>query len=125
MQQILVNLTANAVKFTDTGSVTIRVAAEAIEPDKVMLRIDVQDTGIGIPLSAQERIFERFAQADESATRRHGGTGLGLAIARQLANLMGGFADRGEHAGRRFVLHLPRSLRSRPEPERAWPARWS
>ena len=91
LQQILVNLTVNAIKFTDVGQVTIRVTAEAIEPDKVMLRIDVQDTGIGIPLGAQEHIFERFAQVDESATRRHGGTGLGLAIARQLANLMGGF----------------------------------
>jgi two-component system sensor histidine kinase RpfC len=91
LQQILVNLTVNAIKFTDVGQVTIRVVTEAISPDKVMLRIDVQDTGIGIPLSAQEHIFERFAQVDESATRRHGGTGLGLAIARQLANLMGGF----------------------------------
>ena len=91
LQQILVNLVANAVKFTDAGSVAIKVAAEAVEPDKVMLRIDVQDTGIGIPLHAQEYIFDRFAQADDSATRRHGGTGLGLAIARQLANLMGGF----------------------------------
>jgi two-component system sensor histidine kinase RpfC len=91
LQQILVNLTANAIKFTDRGQVTIRVTAEAIESDKVTLRIDVQDTGIGIPLSAQEHIFERFAQVDESATRRHGGTGLGLAIARQLANLIGGY----------------------------------
>jgi two-component system, sensor histidine kinase RpfC len=91
LQQILVNLVANAVKFTDAGSVVVRVSADAIEPDKVMLHIDVQDTGIGIPLRAQEHIFDRFAQADDSATRRHGGTGLGLAIARQLANLMGGF----------------------------------
>jgi two-component system sensor histidine kinase RpfC len=91
LQQILVNLIANAVKFTDVGSVVIRVSADAVEPDKVMLHIDVQDTGIGIPLGAQEHIFDRFAQADDSATRRHGGTGLGLAIARQLANLMGGF----------------------------------
>ncbi|MBN2357817.1 MAG: response regulator, partial [Deltaproteobacteria bacterium] len=90
LQQILVNLVTNAIKFTDAGSVTVKVLAEAVEPDKVMLRIDVQDTGIGIPLRAQEHIFERFAQVDESATRRHGGTGLGLAIARQLANLMGG-----------------------------------
>jgi two-component system, sensor histidine kinase RpfC len=90
LHQILVNLVANAVKFTDAGSITIKVLAEAVEADKVMVRIDVQDTGIGIPLHAQEHIFERFAQADESATRRHGGTGLGLAIARQLANLMGG-----------------------------------
>ncbi len=91
LQQILVNLTGNAIKFTDLGQVTIAVAAEAIEPDRVMLRVDVRDTGIGIPLNAQEHIFERFAQVDESATRRHGGTGLGLAIARQLANLMGGY----------------------------------
>ncbi len=91
LQQILVNLVVNAIKFTEVGQVTIRVFGEAIEPDKVMLRIDVQDTGIGIPLHAQEHIFERFAQVDESATRRHGGTGLGLAIARQLATLMGGF----------------------------------
>ncbi|MGH6885123.1 MAG: ATP-binding protein, partial [Geminicoccales bacterium] len=91
LQQILVNLVGNAVKFTDLGSVVIKVSAEAVVPDKVMLRIDVQDTGIGIPLGAQEHIFDRFAQADDSATRRHGGTGLGLAIARQLANLMGGF----------------------------------
>jgi len=91
LQQILVNLVANAVKFTDAGNVAIKVAAEAVEPDKVMLHIEVQDTGIGIPLRAQEHIFDRFAQADDSATRRHGGTGLGLAIARQLANLMGGF----------------------------------
>jgi two-component system, sensor histidine kinase RpfC len=91
LQQILVNLVVNAIKFTEVGQVTIRVFAEALERDKVMLRIDVQDTGIGIPLHAQEHIFERFAQVDESATRRHGGTGLGLAIARQLANLMGGF----------------------------------
>jgi two-component system, sensor histidine kinase RpfC len=91
LQQIVVNLVVNAVKFTEVGQVTIKLFAEAVELDKVMLRIDVQDTGIGIPLHAQEHIFERFAQVDESATRRHGGTGLGLAIARQLANLMGGF----------------------------------
>jgi two-component system, sensor histidine kinase RpfC len=91
LQQILVNLAVNAIKFTEVGQVTIRVSAEAVEPDKVMLRVDVQDTGIGIPLHAQEHIFERFAQVDESATRRHGGSGLGLAIARQLTNLMGGF----------------------------------
>lgn len=90
LQQILVNLVANAVKFTEHGSVTINALAEAVEPDRIALRIDVQDTGIGIALHAQERIFDRFAQADDSATRSHGGTGLGLTIARQLAGLMGG-----------------------------------
>ncbi len=90
LQQILVNLTANAVKFTDQGGVTIRLVGEAPGPGLVTLRIEVQDTGIGIPPDAQERIFERFTQADESTTRRYGGTGLGLAIARQLAELLGG-----------------------------------
>ena len=109
LQQILVNLVTNAVKFTDTGNVTIRVLAEAVEPDKVTVRIDVQDTGIGIPLRAQEHIFERFAQVDESATRRHGGTGLGLAIARQLANLMGGLllVDSTPGVGSCFTFRAP------------------
>src|SRR5690606_37083433 len=109
LQQILVNLVTNAIKFTDAGSVTIKVLAEAVEPDRVMLRIDVQDTGIGIPLRAQEHIFERFAQVDESATRRHGGTGLGLAIARQLANLMGGLllVDSTPGVGSCFTFRAP------------------
>jgi two-component system, sensor histidine kinase RpfC len=109
LQQILVNLVANAIKFTDVGHVGVRVFAEAIEPDKVMLRIEVHDTGIGIPLSVQEHIFERFAQVDESATRRHGGTGLGLAIARQLANLMGGFlvVDSTPGVGSCFTFRAP------------------
>jgi two-component system sensor histidine kinase RpfC len=109
LQQILVNLVTNAIKFTDVGSISIKLRAEAIEPNNVMLRIDVQDTGIGIPLGAQEHIFERFAQVDESATRRHGGTGLGLAIARQLANLMGGFlvVDSAPGAGSCFTFRVP------------------
>ena len=90
LQQILVNLAANAVKFTDRGRVTIRLVGETLGRERVTLRIEVQDTGIGISPAAQERIFERFTQADESTTRRYGGTGLGLAIARQLAELLGG-----------------------------------
>jgi two-component system sensor histidine kinase RpfC len=109
LQQILVNLVTNSIKFTDAGSVTITVLAEAVAPDKIMLRIDVQDTGIGIPLRAQELIFEQFAQVDESATRRHGGTGLGLAIARQLANLMGGLllVDSTPGIGSCFTFRAP------------------
>jgi two-component system, sensor histidine kinase RpfC len=109
LQQILVNLVANAIKFTEVGHVSVRVLAEAIEAGKVMLRIEVHDTGIGIPLRVQEHIFERFAQVDESATRRHGGTGLGLAIARQLANLMGGFLvlDSTPGVGSCFTFRAP------------------
>jgi two-component system sensor histidine kinase RpfC len=117
LQQILVNLVANAIKFTEAGHVGVRVLAEAIEPDKVMLRIEVHDTGIGIPLGVQEHIFERFAQVDESATRRYGGTGLGLAIARQLANLMGGFlvVDSTPGVGSCFTFHAPFGRTGRAE----------
>ena len=90
LQQILVNLVANSIKFTDRGSITIRLSAETVTAERASLRIDVEDTGIGIPTHAQERIFERFAQVDESVTRRYGGTGLGLSIARQLASMIGG-----------------------------------
>jgi len=90
LQQILTNLVANGVKFTERGSVVVRVAADAIDEARVDLRIEVEDTGIGIAREAQARIFDQFAQADESTTRRYGGTGLGLAIARQLAGLMRG-----------------------------------
>ena len=108
LQQILLNLTANAVKFTARGSVTVRLVGEAVDADAelVALRIEVVDTGIGIPLEAQERIFERFTQADESTTRRYGGTGLGLAIARQLTELLGGALtiESAPGAGSRFTF---------------------
>jgi two-component system sensor histidine kinase RpfC len=90
LQQILINLTTNAIKFTHEGSVTLRVSGEATGGEMVTLRFEVVDTGIGIAVEAQERIFERFTQADESITRRYGGTGLGLAIARQLSDALGG-----------------------------------
>jgi two-component system, sensor histidine kinase RpfC len=89
LQQILVNLIANSIKFTEQGRVTVRVLGEIVTAEQASLRIEVEDTGIGIPADAQERIFERFAQVDESVTRRYGGTGLGLSIARQLAGMIG------------------------------------
>ncbi len=90
LQQILLNLAANAVKFTAQGGVTLRVSGELLEHERVALCIEVADSGIGISPEAQRRIFERFTQADESTTRRYGGTGLGLAIARQLAETLDG-----------------------------------
>jgi two-component system, sensor histidine kinase RpfC len=107
LQQILINLTANAVKFTRAGHVTIRVHGESVEADRVALRIEVLDSGIGISPEAQARIFERFTQADESTTRRFGGTGLGLAIVRQLAATLDGGAvavDSTENVGSCFTL---------------------
>jgi signal transduction histidine kinase/CheY-like chemotaxis protein/HPt (histidine-containing phosphotransfer) domain-containing protein len=91
LRQVLTNLVGNAVKFTERGEVMIHVRPDEIATaDKMRLRIEVRDTGIGIAADSQTKIFESFAQADQSTTRRYGGTGLGLAIAKQLAQMMGG-----------------------------------
>lgn len=93
LRQVLINLVGNAVKFTERGSVEVRVtrpAGETTNPDQVSLRFEVIDTGIGISPEAQKKIFEPFTQADESTTRRYGGTGLGTTIAKRLVELMGG-----------------------------------
>jgi PAS domain S-box-containing protein len=92
LQQALLNYAINAVKFTETGSVTLRVKAVAELDDSVMLRFEVIDTGIGIAKEAMGRLFSAFEQADNSTTRKYGGTGLGLAITKRLAGLMGGEA---------------------------------
>lgn len=86
VRQVLLNLAANAVKFTDAGFVCIRV--EQVEPERI--RVSVEDSGIGIDGARQQDVFRRFTQVDSSPTRRHGGAGLGLAIARQLVELMSG-----------------------------------
>jgi two-component system sensor histidine kinase RpfC len=90
LRQVLINLTSNSVKFTERGSVTLHVSAEEDSGPAVRLKFSVRDTGIGIAPEAQKRIFESFAQADQTTTRRFGGTGLGTTIARQLVELMGG-----------------------------------
>jgi PAS domain S-box-containing protein len=90
LQQALLNYASNAVKFTESGTVTVRVAIHAETPDSTLLRFEVQDTGIGIPAETLPRLFKVFEQADNSTTRKFGGTGLGLAITQRLAQLMGG-----------------------------------
>ncbi len=90
LRQILFNLVGNAVKFTTQGSVTIAVSHQMLDGDRMELRCEVCDTGIGIPEEVQDRLFSRFTQADSSTSKQFGGTGLGLAICRQIAELMGG-----------------------------------
>jgi two-component system, sensor histidine kinase RpfC len=90
IEQVLINLTANAIKFTESGFVVVTVDAIHGKADRMRLRFEVSDTGIGIPVEARERIFESFAQADATILDRYGGTGLGLAISRQLVDLLNG-----------------------------------
>ena len=90
LQQVLLNYLTNAIKFTERGHVLLRAMLETEETDAVLIRIEVEDSGIGIDAGDQSRLFRPFEQADESTTRRFGGTGLGLAISRQLATMMGG-----------------------------------
>jgi signal transduction histidine kinase/DNA-binding response OmpR family regulator len=90
IRQVLTNVLGNAVKFTLTGEVVLYVGATDTDPDRVKIEFRVRDTGIGIPPEKQRVVFDVFAQADDTTTRRYGGTGLGLSIARQLCELMGG-----------------------------------
>jgi len=107
-RQVLMNLAGNAAKFTQSGSVAIRCSMKTVE-DREMLRVAVTDTGPGIPLAVQERLFQPFTQADASTARHHGGTGLGLAISRRLVELMGGSIGliSAPGAGSTFWFTLP------------------
>jgi CheY-like chemotaxis protein len=90
LRQVLINLVGNAIKFTDSGEVVVRVEKVDTMTPGVMVRFEVADTGVGLTTEEQARVFSTYSQVDSSTTRRHGGTGLGLAIARMLTQLMGG-----------------------------------
>jgi PAS domain S-box-containing protein len=119
LRQILINLTDNAIKFTERGEVTLHVAVESATGDHHCLHFSVTDTGIGIPAEKQALIFEAFAQADGTTTRTYGGTGLGLAIATHLVHQMGGRiwveSTLGEGTTFHFTVQVP--VRHTPAPE--------
>jgi len=92
LKQALLNYAGNAIKFTETGQITLRARIEEETAEDVLVRFEVSDTGIGIDPEVVDRLFHAFEQADSSTTRKYGGTGLGLVITRKLAQLMGGMA---------------------------------
>jgi PAS domain S-box-containing protein len=114
LQQIIINLVSNALKFTEKGGVMVRVDGKT-EGGKVHLEFAVEDTGVGIPKEKQDRLFKPFSQVDASHTRRFGGTGLGLAICTRLVQLMGGKIrlDSDYTKGARFVFQIAFEIGSR------------
>ncbi|HZQ59834.1 MAG TPA: ATP-binding protein, partial [Casimicrobiaceae bacterium] len=112
LRQVLLNLLANAVKFTEKGEVHLDVSQLALSDTQATVRFEVRDTGIGIPVDKQAAIFEPFTQADDSITRVYGGTGLGTTIARQLVTLMGGTIglESTPGVGSRFWVDVPFAL---------------
>jgi len=126
-QQVLTNLAGNAIKFTSSGQVAIRVHNCATEASISTIEIEVLDTGIGISPELRSRLFQPFTQGDGSTTRRFGGTGLGLAISRQLVELMGGTigAEVRPGGGSRFFFRIPLSVVSERPAISLVPHSWS
>jgi PAS domain S-box-containing protein len=106
LQQVVLNLAGNAIKFTEQGEVVLSVQLEASEVDGMTLHFAITDTGIGIPAEKQKVIFEPFTQADTSTTRKYGGTGLGLAITTRLIEMMGGRIWVDSEPGKGSTFHF-------------------
>jgi PAS domain S-box-containing protein len=113
LRQVLVNLVGNSIKFTEKGEVEVNVRTEAQGVEGTTLRFSVRDTGIGIPVDKQEKIFDAFSQADSSTTRKYGGTGLGLTITAKLVSLMGGRIWIEGESGKGSTFHF--TIRVGPE----------
>ncbi len=109
LTQVLNNLIGNAVKFTDTGEITLSCECHQTGADQTTLRFRVRDTGIGLTRQQRQRLFKPFTQADSSTTRKYGGTGLGLAISRQIVHLMGGTIalESTPNVGSTFLIEIP------------------
>ena len=117
LRQVLLNLTGNAIKFTERGEVTVHVGAPERNGSEVKLQVSVRDTGIGIPVEKQDRLFRAFEQADSSTTRQYGGTGLGLAISARMVRLMGGEVWMESAPGAGSVFHFTARMEEAPPDE--------
>jgi light-regulated signal transduction histidine kinase (bacteriophytochrome)/DNA-binding response OmpR family regulator len=120
VHQVLVNLVGNAIKFTESGEVAVRVSVDAETETDVLTRFEIEDTGVGISPEARARLFQPFVQADSSTSRRFGGTGLGLAICKRLATLMNGSVGVESTLGKGstfwVTMKFARQIGSSPEP---------
>lgn len=117
LTQILMNLASNAIKFTETGSVTIGIELLTYSQETVGLKFQVQDTGIGISPSQMEKLFQSFTQVDASTSRKYGGTGLGLAICKGLVNMMGGTISVESELGKGSIFYFELEMGHLWEPD--------
>ena len=123
LRQVIVNLVANAIKFTQRGEVVVRVTMDRQDEEEAIMQVSVKDTGVGIPKDKQKVIFEAFSQGDGSTTRKYGGTGLGLAISTRLVEMMGGQlrVESEEGQGATFFF-TARFTKSRRRARRSFPS---
>ena len=116
LKQVLLNLVGNAIKFTERGGVSLRLRGGRGTPQRPRVHIEVVDSGVGVPLDAQDQLFQPFQQVDGSRSRRNGGTGLGLAISQKIIEAMGGRIELDSQPGRGSRFHFELALDADPNP---------
>ncbi|MBF0369829.1 MAG: response regulator [Magnetococcales bacterium] len=121
LEQVLVNLVGNAIKFTETGQILVKTSLVKESEERVCLQFSVQDTGLGIPPGQLPKLFDSFVQADGSMTRKFGGTGLGLAICKRIVAMMGGRIEVESHVGKGSTFYFSSWFAKQPVSHRCLP----